>query len=269
MRVLTFNLWAMHGDWPARREVIAAEMRRLDPDIAVFQESTVLPGYDQVTDVLGDGYHVAHQQGRTADGVGASMACRWPLTRVRQHFLHVTPRVDPAEPWIGSVALADVEASTPYGRLLLAHFIPSWRFQLAYERELQSTATARLIEDAVTADRPDHVLLIGDFSTEPETSMLQFWCGRRSLEGRSVAYRDAWEAAHGPGGGVTFAAGNPLRAEEKIRHELGRRMDYVFVRMDEWGPTLAVDDCSLILNEPIDGVWASDHYGVTAVLTAR
>ena len=187
---------------------------------------------------------------------------------IRQHFLHVTPRVDPAEPWIGSVALADVEAPTAYGRLLLAHFIPSWRFQLAYERELQSTATARLIEDAVTADHPDHVLLVGDSSTEPESSMLRFWSGRQSLHGMSVANRDAWEAAHGPGGGLTFTADNPLRALGDIRHEIGRRMDYVFVRMDEWGPTLGIDRCEVFLDQPVKGVWASDHFGVVADLSA-
>ncbi|MEV7622912.1 hypothetical protein [Actinoplanes sp. NPDC089786] len=45
-------------------------------------------------------------------------------------------------------------------------------------------------------------------------------------------------------------------------------MDYIFVRMDEWGPALAVDECELVLDQPVDGVWAGDHFGVTARLSA-
>jgi hypothetical protein len=32
------------------------------------------------------------------------------------------------------------------------------------------------------------------------------------------------------------------------------------------GPTLAVADCALAFDEPVDGVWASDHFGVVADL---
>jgi hypothetical protein len=56
-------------------------------------------GYDQVTDILGPGYHVAHQTEREAgrggdieDGQGISIASRWPLGYVREPDLNVTPR---------------------------------------------------------------------------------------------------------------------------------------------------------------------------------
>ncbi|AGZ41363.1 endonuclease/exonuclease/phosphatase family protein [Actinoplanes friuliensis] len=235
MRVLTYNLWGRRGDWPARRAVMAAELRRLQPDLAVLQETVVLDGYDQVVDLLGADYHVVHQQGRTADGTGASIASRWPVTDVRQHYLHVTSRVDTAEPWIGSVVLVDVEAPPPYGRILLTHFKPSWQFALAHERELQAVAPARLVEQAVAADAPDHVILAGDFDAAPESSMVRFWSGRQSLGETSVAYRDAWEDANGVEGGLTFVPENPLREQGDIRFEIGRRIDYVFVRADRWG----------------------------------
>jgi hypothetical protein len=51
-------------------------------------------GHDQVRDVLGQGYHVAHQSvGLVGDGNhGASIARRWPLGEVREADLHLPPR---------------------------------------------------------------------------------------------------------------------------------------------------------------------------------
>ena len=48
--------------------------------------------------------------------------------------------------------------------------------------------------------------------------------------------------------------------------ELGRRIDYIMVRCVEHGPTLAISNCARIFDEPVDGVWASDHFGVVADL---
>ncbi len=36
-------------------------------------------GYDQVADLLGAGYLVAHQAGRKAEGSGPSIASRWEV----------------------------------------------------------------------------------------------------------------------------------------------------------------------------------------------
>ena len=48
---------------------------------------------------------------------------------------------------------------------------------------------------------------------------------------------------------------------------LFRRIDYIFVRCGEHeGPTLEIASCERIFDEPVDGVWASDHFGVSADL---
>ena len=145
--MLTYNVLGRLGDWPTRRTVMRPALRELAPDLAVLQETVVCDGYDQVADLLGDGYHVEHQIGRTDDGVGASIASRWPMRVVRRELLHVTPRVDATQPWIGSVVLARVDA--PEGTVLLVHFKPSWQFHLAHERELQAVAAAGMIDDEV------------------------------------------------------------------------------------------------------------------------
>lgn len=267
MRVLTYNVLGRQHDWPDRRDVMRPALRELAPDLAVLQETVVLDGYHQVVDLLGDDYHVVHQIGRTADGTGASVASRWPVKVVRQDLPHVTDRVNADEPWIGSLALYRVDVPS-CGTVLLVHFKPSWQFHLAHERELQAVAAAATIEDEVAADPPDHVVVAGDFDATPDSSMMRFWTGRQSLGGTSVAYRDAWEGVRGAAPGLTFTSENPLYDGGPLRYELGRRIDYILVRCDWWGPTLSVESCDRVLDTAVDGVWASDHFGVSAELTA-
>lgn len=60
VRVLTLNLWGLHGNWDERRAVLVEGIRGLGPDLVAFQEAITDDGYDQVADVLGPGYHVVH-----------------------------------------------------------------------------------------------------------------------------------------------------------------------------------------------------------------
>lgn len=46
-----------------------------------------------------------------------------------------------------------------------------------------------------------------------------------------------------------------------------RRIDYIFVRCGEYGkPTLTIRNCQRIFDQPRDGGWASDHFGLAADL---
>jgi endonuclease/exonuclease/phosphatase family metal-dependent hydrolase len=47
-----------------------------------------------------------------------------------------------------------------------------------------------------------------------------------------------------------------------------RRIDYVLVRLGaHGGHALDVAACKRIFDEPVNGVWASDHFGLVADLT--
>ena len=59
---------------------------------------------------------------------------------------------------------------------------------------------------------------------------------------------------------------NPLVRAGEMSLERGRRIDYVLVRCGIHGPTLDVARCELAFDEPVGGVWASDHLGVVADL---
>jgi endonuclease/exonuclease/phosphatase family metal-dependent hydrolase len=69
----------------------------------------------------------------------------------------------------------------------------------------------------------------------------------------------------------TFTPENTLTTTAEIGDwelELGRRIDYIFVRCSDHGPTLDVRASRQLFDEPVDGVWASDHFGVSADLSA-
>jgi endonuclease/exonuclease/phosphatase family metal-dependent hydrolase len=261
MRVLTMNtLAAAYVDYAARREVLRTELRRLDPDVAALQE--VEPG--QAVDLLGPGRHsVRHRSTDPDDPVGAELVSRWPFGAVHHVDLHLGPATA-ALPWTGAV-IAEVLAPAPFGPLLVVHHKPVWPIHLEGVRERQAVIAARAVEDLV-ARRPAHVVLLGDLDATPDAASVRFWTGRQSLEGTGVAYHDAWESAHPDDPGHTFTPDNPLVRAGSMPLVRPRRIDYAMVRGETHGPTLRVLSCELVLPGPVDGVQASDHYGVVAEL---
>jgi endonuclease/exonuclease/phosphatase family metal-dependent hydrolase len=274
VRVATLNLWGRRGAWEERRRVLAEGFRALDPDLVAFQEAVVTDDYDQVADILGPNYHLAHQTDREAgrggdveDGQGISIASRWPLGEVWEPDLNVTPRT--ADFACGTI-IAEVFAPEPVGPLLFVNHLPNWQLTFEHERELQTVIVARAIEE-IAEERDLHVVLAGDLDATPEAASVRFWRGRQSLGGMSVCYRDAWGSTHPGEPGHTFTAENPLVTAENWdwELELGRRIDHVLVRCSAHGPTLDIGACERLFDEPVNGVWASDHFGVVADLSAQ
>lgn len=275
VRVTTLNLWGRRGVWNERRRVLAEGFRGLEPDLVAFQEAVVGSGYDQVTDILGPGYHLAHQTARELgrggdieDGQGISIASRWPLREVWEPDLNVTPRTDD---FACGTLVAEVFAPEPVGAMLFVNHLPNWQLTHEHERELQTVIAARAIEEIVEGRGLRHVVLAGDLDATPDAASVRFWRGRQSLGGMSVCYRDAWGSTHPGVPGHTFTAENPLVTAENWdwELELGRRIDHVFVRCSDHGPTLDIRACERIFDEPVDGVWGSDHFGVVADFSAQ
>ncbi|KOT92111.1 hypothetical protein ADK86_21420 [Streptomyces sp. NRRL F-5755] len=275
IRFLTFNALApRYADWSRRRTAITGAVRRLCPDVVALQEVVRDGDHDGATELLGPGWHLAPHPRWTADGEGALLASRLPLRVLRSDPLRVTERTA-ATPWCGMVA-AEVQAPPPLGRLVVAHHKPSWPYGYERERELQAVACARIVEECLEeqapTDRPGspagaHAVVLGDFDAPPDSASMRFWTGLQSLEGMSVCYRDAWADARPGVPGHTFTPDNPLVRRGDMPGERGRRIDHVLMRCGKYGPTLTVSGCAHFLAEPVDGVQASDHYGVTADLT--
>jgi endonuclease/exonuclease/phosphatase family metal-dependent hydrolase len=260
LRVAALNPWQRYGDWPARRAVLVDGLAKLQPDLMAFVEVVKTDDYDQTEDLLGPGHHLVHQRtGLVGDGVGISIASRWPVARVHEVDLHLTPRT---AGFNCMTLAAEVVAPEPVGPLLFLCTNPNWQLRHEHERERQAVATARFVE-ALVDTRALHVVLAGDFDATPDAASMRFWRGRQSLDGTSVCYRDAWQCTHPDDPGHTFTPANPLVADA---WDEARRIDYVLVRCGDRGPTLDVTACARIFDQAVDGVWASDHFGVTADL---
>jgi endonuclease/exonuclease/phosphatase family metal-dependent hydrolase len=260
LRVLTSNVWGIRGDWPARRAVLKAGLEDLQPDLVAFIETIQTPEYDQAADLLGASYHLLHQANREPDGQGATIASRWPIVESHELDLDVTPR--PTH-FAATLLTAQIECPPPFGPILFANHMPTWQPDFEHERELQAVAAARFVETLVE-NAPWHVIFAGDFTADPDHASVRFLTGRQSLDGRSVSYRDAWQSIHPEESGATFTPANPIVADWDWPM---RRIDYVLVRCGpHGGPTLAIDRCEVVFDKPVDGVWASDHFGVVADL---
>lgn len=266
MRVLTMNIFGHHRGWSDRRRILRAGLRDLAPDVVTFQEAIVTPGYDQVAELLGPAYHIYHQPGRSDDGVGASVASRWPFEVVRHADLCVATDGDPTG-WIGSLAVVHISVPEPIGPVLVAHHKPTWPSGMEHVREQQAVASARIINELVD-DGNRHVILAGDFDASPDAASIRFLTGRQSLEGMSAYYQDAWEACRPSEPGHTFTPHNPLVSGD-WRPRPGRRIDYILVRCGAKGADLEITSCELAFSEPVNGFWASDHFGLVAEFAPR
>lgn len=262
VRVLTLNVFGpANPDWERRHRLVAEVVRDLDPDVVALQEVPVTTP-DVLDVLLGDGYHRTHFDRPADDGVAGTLATRWPHRVVRRVDLAVGPHVRETLPWAETVI---VEADTPVGALVVAHHKPSWPFPAEADREQQALLAIDAIEAHVTG-RAVHVVVLGDFDATPDSASLQLWRGRRSVGGRSVCYQDAWEYVNPTDPGFTFDLENPLVRDGECATAVSRRIDHVLVRSGSHGPTLQVVGCRRVLDGPVDGVWASDHYGVLADL---
>ena len=260
VRLLTYNIFGRRARWEDRRRVLIEGLDRLRPDLVTLQETILTDAYDQAADILGSDFHVVHSRTREDDGQGISIGSRWPIADARELDLKVaSPSTDA---FACTALIAEIRAPPPFGPMLVVNHFPDYQVDHELERERQTVIVARAIE-AIHAAKPMHVLLAGDLDAEPDAASLRFLAGKQSLDGPSVCYRNAWDCLHPGEPGHTFTPVNPLAPEDWPL----RRIDHILVRCGpHGGPTLRPVACELAFDEPIAGVWASDHFGVVADL---
>src|SRR5215204_2501559 len=84
IRLYTHNIFGQSADWDRRRPVLTDGIKQLAPDLALFQETVVTASYDQVSEILAEGYQVEHSTTRESTGQGISIASRWPIVNTRE-----------------------------------------------------------------------------------------------------------------------------------------------------------------------------------------
>ncbi len=256
VRCVTLNvLGPANPDWDRRRMVMASALRELEPDVVALQEVRA----SDVEGLLGPGYQVTPFSATSEDGTGGALATRGPH-QVLEEIDQRSAEHGEDLPWCATL-IVDFDSSA--GRLVVVHHKPNWPFPLEMEREQQAHRAALAVERHAE-DGP--AVVLGDFDATPDAASVAFWRGRRSLNGASVCYQDAWETARPGELGFTFSAENPLVRAGEVATAVSRRIDYVLVRAGRHGASLEVLRCDRLLDQPVGGVWASDHYGVVADL---
>ena len=267
--MLTLNVRNDEGDL-RRIDMINREIRRLKPDLVALQEVAVAPSAaDAQTLLAGTGLDIVHQSDVLSYAMpyadrygGTAIGIRWthgPVVTLDQRGAGA-----PDVPWC---TLATTVTVPDVGELLFVGTTSSWRLDAEDARERQALALTDL-DARHRAVLPS--ILAGDFNAGPDASSIRYLRGEQSLLGRSVHYHDAWAVAHSSSAepGHTWSVDNPDAAEEidAIVGQPGhrRRLDYVFI--GSWhahpGGRAVVADARLVFDQPVDGLRASDHYGL-------
>jgi endonuclease/exonuclease/phosphatase family metal-dependent hydrolase len=260
LRIATWNLWWRFGPWEARQPAIEETIRRVDADVWCLQEVfATRDGEDQaerLADVLG-GYHVAHESRFDLDefeqSIGNAVLSRWPITSSEMRPLPAPDGLDE----LRCVVRADIDAPHFALEVFVTHL--NWRMDQSHVRQEQVRAICEFV--AETRDRREFPpVLCGDFNAVPDAEEIRMLTGRTTVPVPKLVFIDAWGAA-GAGSGTTWDNRNGFAAEE---FEPDGRIDYVFVGYPRDVGVGHVETASLVGDEPVDGVWPSDHFGVCA-----
>ncbi|MFG2759101.1 poly(A) polymerase [Streptomyces wuyuanensis] len=245
LRVLTWNtLWDRYDsdriDTARRRPLLLRALRDADADVIALQEVEA----ELLAMLLGAGWvRESYTLGTDPGGkdvgdCGLLLLSRLPVREAA--LLALGPHK--------AVAALVVETADGPATIAATHLSSDHSDDGAARREAE---LGRLAE--ALAGVEGEVLLLGDFNDGGDTPAT------------ALGLRDAWAEAHGPADRTpTFdPVVNPLAAVSSRSGRPGR-LDRVLVRADG----LRVDSAALLGDSPAaDGLFASDHYGVVAVLS--
>ena len=243
LRVLTLNIWNLSGHWRSRREAILGVVRRWTPDVVCLQEVVANERGNQaewLASELGD-WSVAYAGEPLVAGsarFGNAVMSRWPIETDSSAQLPYVP--DELE-----VQRVVVHARTGGVDVFSTHL--AWQLHDAALRERQVQALVRFV--SARAD--------------PDSNAVRYLSGLASFDGTSIYLQDAWRLAGDGGPGITWSNRNPHAA---LDQEPDRRIDYIFSGFHGRDGGGRPVDCRVVADEPADGIWPSDHFGLLAVL---
>lgn len=278
VRVATINIWNRSGPWESRLVGLRHGLTELNADVVVLQEVLRLEsgGISQL-DALASGLypHQAYAAAWTLDStsgftMGNAVLSRFPISEQQQSLL-------PNPMQHETRAVLYTVCDTPHGPLPVLATHLDWQFELSAARCQQVSFIVEKMELwlANSRKRAGELLpavLAGDFNAEPDSDEIRYLRGRHALPGPAGAlqgtyFNDCYLFCGGEErAGATFSRTNPHAA---AIHEPERRIDYIFARLpDRQGRGLPLRAWRC-LDQPHDGVFPSDHFGVAADLQLR
>lgn len=264
MRLVTWNvLWRFEPDWRARERGILATLERLQPDVVGLQECWGT-GESSQADVVARrlGLHAEflapslppvpeppEHPGQAGVLMGVGLASRWPVRRVIRHVLPVSHRQ------VAPVAL-EAEVGHPDAPFRVIVAATEWEPDYADDHLAQTTMLAELLADPA---KPGPAFLLADLNcdaTQPEFAPL------------AAVAEDTWELGGGDPDAVTLSSAVPFAPLEATK-EIDRRIDHVLVRARDRvegidGAEGVEVHAVSIVDEPVDGLFPSDHFPVVA-----
>lgn len=267
LRVATWNLWWRFGGWRERREALVSELRRVRPDVCGLQEVWADRGENLAASLARElGMHFAYApspapgkwQRRIGDasvGVGCAVLSRWPIPEAEVRRLPAGDEPDEGR----TVLYARIDAPGASVPFFVTHLNSGWG-QSELRRE-QLRVVAEFVGERRHEGHPP--VLAGDLNAPPDSDEVRCLVGKAPPPLRGFVLADAWDYARPLEPGWTWDRRNPHVA---ATFEPDARIDYVFVGPPGCDGRGQVLDVGLIGTEPVNGVWASDHFGVLAAL---
>jgi endonuclease/exonuclease/phosphatase family metal-dependent hydrolase len=273
MLVMTWNLQGRVGNWQEREKAIRAHMELIDPDVMMLQESWVENGGPTQAGVLAemlDRHCVSAERLAGFDRYPAApywvvnaIISRWPV-----ELVDAIPLPDEhGVPTWRHVAIAEILRPISLGgpfRVAGTHL--EHGLHRSATRDAQCRALATVLADA--AGPADHrrelppLVLGGDLNAVPWSDEIRTLTGASTPAVEGFVFVDAWDAAGNESRGDTWSASNP-RVPSRAVHP-NRRLDYVMISWPRAKGMGHVESCFLAGTEPINGVWATDHFAVCA-----
>ncbi len=270
MKVATLNIWNKSGPWAARTKLIVHEMGRLDADIIGLQEVLELRRGDLVmnqADELRGNLHRVYSAAHNVTSswgkdnklyFGNAVLSRWPILR---HESMELPGADESDQ---KRSLLHAVVDAPFGPVDVFVTHLNWKLHEGWIRQKQILFIVDQIMKRAPVDGRYPPILMGDLNAEPQSDEIRYLGGYTNLgRERTIRFQDMWDYTTQERSATFDGTRNPFAA---LVHEPPRRLDYIFVRgPDEKGrgrPT----EVRLCFDQPEDGVYCSDHFGVMADL---
>lgn len=258
LSVVTWNLWWQFGPWQERAPVILQVLRDLDADVIALQEIWDDETGNYAADLAAAlGYHYYHAQSMVMNkvGFGNAILSRWPI--IEQNTVELYGREQTLEGRNVIYALID----GPRGKLPVFNTHPNYRLEHSHIRQRQFTEIAQFIDSKPVERMP--TILCGDFNADPESHEVRMLTGHTTVPVEGLVFLDAWRTGGDGSNGYTWDNRNP-HTEESF--EPDRRIDFIFTGHAKARGRGHVVECKLIGNQPVNGIWPSDHFGLLAEL---
>lgn len=258
-RVLTWNIWWRYGPWEQRRPAIEKTIQALNADIIALQEVWD-DGQENFAKLIADklGYshvYAAYDERKKGVRFGNAILSRWPINAEDSRKLPA-----PADAEENRCVLHGA-VDGPRGPLHVFSTHLNWKAHHSHVRQMQVRAVAEFVAERESIDYPP--ILCGDFNANPDSEEIRMLTGQTTCAVEGLVFLDAWRVAGGEGDGLTWDNKNPYAVLEL---EPNRRIDYVLVGYPGTAGRGHVCHAEVTGDEPVHGVWPSDHHAVLVEL---